>query len=118
MAPNDRARCIAGMAGDGFADDADPRAHHSTRDVSGRDAIHSSRVDREEDSSVYDNGEEDRHQEVDGEKDDGEKDVRQEIDREEIYGGGIYGEEDRRIRGSGEEAGCRLELVAAVERSQ
>ena len=98
MAPNDRARCIAGMAGDGFADDADPRAHHSTRDVSGRDAIHSSRVDREED----------RRQEVDGEKDD-----REEIDREEIYG-----EEDRRIRGSGEEAGCRLELVAAVERSQ
>lgn len=93
MAPNDRARCIAGMAGDGFADDADPRAHHSTRDVSGRDAIHSSRVDREED----------RRQEVDGEKD----------DREEIYG-----EEDRRIRGSGEEAGCRLELVAAVERPQ
>ena len=86
------------MAGDGFADDADPRAHHSTRDVSGRDAIHSSRVDREED----------RRQEVDGEKDD-----REEIDREEIYG-----EEDRRIRGSGEEAGCRLELVAAVERSQ
>ena len=98
MAPNDRARCIAGMAGDGFADDADPRAHHSTRDVSGRDAIHSSRVDREEN----------RRQEVDGEKDD-----REEIDREEIYG-----EEDRRIRGSGEEAGCRLELVAAVERSQ
>ena len=98
MAPNDRARCIAGVAGDGFADDADPRAHHSTRDVSGRDAIHSSRVDREED----------RRQEVDGEKDD-----REEIDREEIYG-----EEDRRIRGSGEEAGCRLELVAAVERSQ
>lgn len=86
------------MAGDGFADDADPRAHHSTRDVSGRDAIHSSRVDREED----------RRQEVDGEKDD-----REEIDREEIYA-----EEDRRIRGSGEEAGCRLELVAAVERSQ
>ena len=98
MAPNDRARCIAGMAGDGFADDGAPRAHHSTRDVSGRDAIHSSRVDREED----------RRQEVDGEKDD-----REEIDREEIYG-----EDDRRIRGSGEEAGCRLELVAAVERSQ
>ncbi len=103
MAPNDRARCIAGMAGDGFADDADPRAHHSTRDVSGRDAIHSSRVDREED----------RRQEVDGEKDDREEIDREEIDREEIYG-----EEDRRIRGSGEEAGCRLELVAAVERSQ
>jgi len=103
VAPNDRARCIAGMAGDGFADDADPRAHHSTRDVSGRDAIHSSRVDREED----------RRQEVDGEKDDREEIDREEIDREEIYG-----EEDRRIRGSGEEAGCRLELVAAVERSQ
>ncbi len=103
MAPNDRARCIAGVAGDGFADDADPRAHHSTRDVSGRDAIHSSRVDREED----------RRQEVDGEKDDREEIDREEIDREEIYG-----EEDRRIRGSGEEAGCRLELVAAVERSQ
>ena len=103
MAPNDRARCIAGMAGDGFADDADPRAHHSTRDVSGRDAIHSSRVDREED----------RRQEVDGEKDDREEIDREEIDREEIYA-----EEDRRIRGSGEEAGCRLELVAAVERSQ
>jgi len=103
VAPNDRARCIAGVAGDGFADDADPRAHHSTRDVSGRDAIHSSRVDREED----------RRQEVDGEKDDREEIDREEIDREEIYG-----EEDRRIRGSGEEAGCRLELVAAVERSQ
>ena len=98
MAPNDRARCIAGMAGDGFADDADHRAQHSTRDVSGRDAIHSPRADREED----------RRQEVDGEKDD-----REEIDREEIYG-----EEDRRIRGSGEEAGCGLELVAAAERSQ
>ena len=98
MAPNDRARCIAGMAGDGFADDADHRAQHSTRDVSRRDAIHSSRVDREED----------RRQEVDGEKDD-----REEIDREEIDR-----EEDRRIRDSGEEAGCRLELVAAAERSQ
>ena len=103
MAPNDRARCIAGMAGDGFADDADHRAQHTTRDVSGRDAIHSSRVDREED----------RRQEVDGEKDDREEITREEIDREEIYG-----EEDRRIRGSGEEAGCRLELVAAAERSQ
>lgn len=103
MAPNDRARCIAGMAGDGFADDADHRAQHSTRDVSGRDAIHSSRVDREKD----------RRQEVDGEKDDREEITREEIDREEIYG-----EEDRRIRGSGEEAGCRLELVAAAERSQ
>ena len=91
------------MAGDGFADDADHRAQHSTRDVSGRDAIHSSRVDREKD----------RCQEVDGEKDDREEIDREEIDREEIYG-----EEDRRIRGSGEEAGCRLELVAAVERSQ
>lgn len=103
MAPNDRARCIAGMAGDGFADDADHRAQHSTRDVSRRDAIHSSRVDREED----------RRQEVDGEKDDREEITREEIDREEIYG-----EEDRRIRGSGEEAGCGLELVAAAERSQ
>lgn len=103
MAPNDRARCIAGMAGDGFADDADHRAQHSTRDVSGRDAIHSSRVDREKD----------RRQEVDGEKDDREEITREEIDREEIYG-----EEDRRIRGSGEEAGCGLELVAAAERSQ
>lgn len=103
MAPNDRARCIAGMAGDGFADDADHRAQHSTRDVSGRDAIHSSRVDREKD----------RCQEVDGEKDDREEITREEIDREEIYG-----EEDRRIRGSGEEAGCGLELVAAAERSQ
>ena len=91
------------MAGDGFADDADHRAQHSTRDVSGRDAIHSSRVDREKD----------RCQEVDGEKDDREEITREEIDREEIYG-----EEDRRIRGSGEEAGCRLELVAAAERSQ
>lgn len=103
MAPNDRARCIAGMAGDGFADDADHRAQHSTRDVSRRDAIHSSRVDREKD----------RCQEVDGEKDDREEITREEIDREEIYG-----EEDRRIRGSGEEAGCGLELVAAAERSQ
>ena len=85
------------MAGDGFADDADHRAQHSTRDVSRRDAIHSSRVDREED----------RRQEVDGEKDD-----REEIDREEIDREG-----DRRIRGSGEEAGCGLELVAAAERS-
>ena len=102
MAPNDRARCIAGMAGDGFADDADHRAQHSTRDVSRRDAIHSSRVDREED----------RRQEVDGEKDDREEITREEITREEIYG-----EEDRRIRGSGEEAGCGLELVAAAERS-
>lgn len=103
MAPNDRARCIAGMAGDGFADDADHCAQHSTRDVSRRDAIHSSRVDREKD----------RRQEVDGEKDDREEITREEIDREEIYG-----EEDRRIRGSGEEAGCGLELVAAAERSQ
>ena len=103
MAPNDRARCIAGMAGDGFADDADHRAQHSTRDVSRRDAIHSSRVDRGED----------RRQEVDGEKDDREEIDREEIDREEIDR-----EEDRRIRGSGEEAGCRLELVAAAERSQ
>lgn len=103
MAPNDRARCIAGMAGDGFADDADHCAQHSTRDVSRRDAIHSSRVDREKD----------RCQEVDGEKDDREEITREEIDREEIYG-----EEDRRIRGSGEEAGCGLELVAAAERSQ
>ena len=102
MAPNDRARCIAGMAGDGFADDADHRAQHSTRDVSRRDAIHSSRVDREED----------RRQEVDGEKDDREEIDREEIDREEIDR-----EEDRRIRGSGEEAGCGLELVAAAERS-
>ncbi len=108
MAPNDRARCIAGMAGDGFADDADHRAQHSTRDVSGRDAIHSSRVDREED----------RRQEVDGEKDDREEIDREEIDREEIDREEIYGEEDRRIRGSGEEAGCGLELVAAAERSQ
>ena len=108
MAPNDRARCIAGMAGDGFADDADHRAQHSTRDVSRRDAIHSSRVDREED----------RRQEVDGEKDDREEIDREEIDREEIDREEIYGEEDRRIRGSGEEAGCRLELVAAAERSQ
>lgn len=108
MAPNDRARCIAGMAGDGFADDADHRAQHSTRDVSGRDAIHSSRVDREKD----------RCQEVDGEKDDREEITREEIDREEIDREEIYGEEDRRIRGSGEEAGCRLELVAAAERSQ
>ena len=108
MAPNDRARCIAGMAGDGFADDADHRAQHSTRDVSGRDAIHSSRVDREED----------RRQEVDGEKDDREEITREEITREEIDREEIYGEEDRRIRGSGEEAGCRLELVAAAERSQ
>jgi len=103
VAPNDRARCIAGMAGDGFADDADHCAQHSTRDVSGRDAIHSSRVDREKD----------RRQEVDGEKDDREEIDREEIDREEIDR-----EEDRRIRGSGEEAGCRLELVAAAERSQ
>ena len=103
MAPNDRARCIAGMAGDGFADDADHRAQHSTRDVSGRDAIHSPRADREKD----------RRQEVDGEKDDREEIDREEIDREEIDR-----EEDRRIRGSGEEAGCRLELVAAAERSQ
>ena len=108
MAPNDRARCIAGMAGDGFADDADHRAQHSTRDVSRRDAIHSSRVDREED----------RRQEVDGEKDDREEIDREEIDREEIDREEIYGEEDRRIRGSGEEAGCGLELVAAAERSQ
>ena len=108
MAPNDRARCIAGMAGDGFADDADHRAQHSTRDVSGRDAIHSSRVDREKD----------RRQEVDGEKDDREEITREEITREEITREEIYGEEDRRIRGSGEEAGCRLELVAAAERSQ
>ena len=108
MAPNDRARCIAGMAGDGFADDADHRAQHSTRDVSGRDAIHSSRVDREKD----------RCQEVDGEKDDREEITREEITREEIDREEIYGEEDRRIRGSGEEAGCRLELVAAAERSQ
>ena len=108
MAPNDRARCIAGMAGDGFPDDADHRAQHSTRDVSGRDAIHSSRVDREKD----------RRQEVDGEKDDREEITREEIDREEIDREEIYGEEDRRIRGSGEEAGCRLELVAAAERSQ
>ncbi|GEM_PF-2851995 len=108
MAPNDRARCIAGMAGDGFADDADHRAQHSTRDVSGRDAIHSSRVDREKD----------RCQEVDGEKDDREEITREEIDREEIDREEIYGEEDRRIRGSGEEAGCGLELVAAAERSQ
>ena len=91
------------MAGDGFADDADHRAQHSTRDVSRRDAIHSPRVDREED----------RRQEVDGEKDDREEIDREEIDREEIDR-----EEDRRIRGSGEEAGCRLELVAAAERSQ
>ena len=108
MAPNDRARCIAGMAGDGFADDADHRAQHSTRDVSRRDAIHSSRVDREKD----------RRQEVDGEKDDREEITREEITREEIDREEIYGEEDRRIRGSGEEAGCRLELVAAAERSQ
>ena len=108
MAPNDRARCIAGMAGDGFADDADHRAQHSTRDVSGRDAIHSSRVDREKD----------RCQEVDGEKDDREEITREEIDREEIDREEIYGEEDRRSRGSGEEAGCGLELVAAAERSQ
>ena len=113
MAPNDRARCIAGMAGDGFADDADHRAQHSTRDVSRRDAIHSSRVDREKD----------RCQEVDGEKDDREEITREEIDREEIDREEIdreeiYGEEDRRIRGSGEEAGCGLELVAAAERSQ
>ena len=108
MAPNDRARCIAGMAGDGFADDADHRAQHSTRDVSGRDAIHSSRVDREKD----------RCQEVDGEKDDREEITREEIDREEIDREEIYGEEDRRIRGGGEEAGCGLELVAAAERSQ
>ena len=108
MAPNDRARCIAGMAGDGFADDADHRAQHSTRDVSRRDAIHSSRVDREED----------RRQEVDGEKDDREEIDREEIDREEIDREEIDREEDRRIRGSGEEAGCRLELVAAAERSQ
>ena len=108
MAPNDRVRCIAGMAGDGFADDADHRAQHSTRDVSGRDAIHSSRVDREKD----------RCQEVDGEKDDREEITREEIDREEIDREEIYGEEDRRIRGSGEEAGCGLELVAAAERSQ
>ena len=108
MAPNDRARCIAGMAGDGFADDADHRAQHSTRDVSGRDAIHSPRADREED----------RRQEVDGEKDDREEIDREEIDREEIDREEIYGEEDRRIRGSGEEAGCGLELVAAAERSQ
>ena len=108
MAPNDRARCIAGMAGDGFADDADHCAQHSTRDVSGRDAIHSSRVDREKD----------RCQEVDGEKDDREEITREEITREEIDREEIYGEEDRRIRGSGEEAGCGLELVAAAERSQ
>ena len=108
MAPNDRARCIAGMAGDGFADDADHRAQHSTRDVSRRDAIHSSRVDREKD----------RRQEVDGEKDDREEITREEITREEIDREEIYGEEDRRIRGSGEEAGCGLELVAAAERSQ
>ena len=108
MAPNDRARCIAGMAGDGFADDADHRAQRATRDVSGRDAIHSSRVDREKD----------RCQEVDGEKDDREEITREEIDREEIDREEIYGEEDRRIRGSGEEAGCGLELVAAAERSQ
>ena len=108
MAPNDRARCIAGMAGDGFADDADHCAQHSTRDVSRRDAIHSSRVDREKD----------RCQEVDGEKDDREEITREEITREEIDREEIYGEEDRRIRGSGEEAGCRLELVAAAERSQ
>ena len=107
MAPNDRARCIAGMAGDGFADDADHRAQHSTRDVSRRDAIHSSRVDREED----------RRQEVDGEKDDREEIDREEIDREEIDREEIDREEDRRIRGSGEEAGCGLELVAAAERS-
>ena len=91
------------MAGDGFADDADHRAQHSTRDVSRRDAIHSPRADREED----------RRQEVDGEKDDREEIDREEIDREEVDR-----EEDRRIRGSGEEAGCRLELVAAAERSQ
>ena len=96
------------MAGDGFADDADHRAQHSTRDVSRRDAIHSSRVDREED----------RRQEVDGEKDDREEIDREEIDREEIDREEIDREEDRRIRGSGEEAGCRLELVAAAERSQ
>ena len=108
MAPNDRARCIAGMAGDGFADDADHCAQHSTRDVSGRDAIHSPRADREKD----------RRQEVDGEKDDREEIDREEIDREEIDREEIDREEDRRIRGSGEEAGCRLELVAAAERSQ
>ena len=96
------------MAGDGFADDADHRAQHSTRDVSRRDAIHSSRVDREKD----------RCQEVDGEKDDREEITREEITREEIDREEIYGEEDRRIRGSGEEAGCGLELVAAAERSQ
>ncbi len=96
------------MAGDGFADDADHRAQHSTRDVSRRDAIHSPRADREED----------RRQEVDGEKDDREEIDREEIDREEIDREEIDREEDRRIRGSGEEAGCRLELVAAAERSQ
>ena len=105
------------MAGGGFADDADPRTHHSASDKRGCDAIQGSCVDYEEDHNIHDSGEEgDREEDsslvVDrevnsGEEVDREEDSRQEVDREEVDG-----EEDHRIRGSGEEAGCRLELVA------
>ena len=105
------------MAGDGFTDDADPRAHYPTSEKRGCDAIQGSCVDYEEDHNIHDSGEEgdreeDSRLEVDREEDsrqevDREEDSRQEVDREEVDG-----EEDHRIRGSGEEAGCRLELVA------
>ena len=104
------------MAGDGFTDDADPRAHYPTSEKRGCDAIQGSCVDYEEDHNIHDSGEEgdreeDSRLEVDreensGEEVDREEDSRQEVDREEDSRQEVDREEV-----DGEEAGCRLELV-------
>ena len=101
MAPNDRTRCIAAMACDGLAGDASLSGDHPSNDKRGCDVVQGCRVDCEEVD-----GKEDHREEVDGKEDHREEEEvdREEVDREE--------EDDDRVYDGGEEAGCRLELVA------
>jgi hypothetical protein len=105
------------MAGDGLAGDANLRGDHPSNDKRGCDVVQGCRVDRTEDHRKEDDREddsrkEDHGKEVDREEDhrqedDGQEDDGQEVDREEVDG-----EEVERVHSGGEEAGCRLELVA------
>ena len=76
------------MACDGLAGDASLSGDHPSNDKRGCDVVQGCRVDCEED----------HREEVDG-----EEDHREEEDD---------GKEDDRVYDGGEEAGCRLELVA------
>ena len=113
MAPNDRARCIAAMARDGLAGDASLSGDHPSNDKRGCDVVQGCRVDRKEDDGKEDHRKEDDGKEDHREEVDREEDHREEVDREEVDREEVDREEDDRVYDGGEEAGCRLELVAA-----